>query len=103
MTATAYVVAWEDEFGMRVPAGLELHHICEHPWCVNPFHLYPATRLEHGRLHAKKLTIEDARLIRQLARPHGTLGQKRLAKLFGVSRTMIRMILRGERWLDKEE
>jgi hypothetical protein len=32
-----------------VPEGKELHHLCDHPWCVNPEHLKPVTSLEHAR------------------------------------------------------
>jgi hypothetical protein len=34
-----------------IPAGLELHHVCENKLCVNPEHLQPMTRCDHLRLH----------------------------------------------------
>ena len=102
----AYIKAWEDEFGMPVPAGMELHHICENGWCINPFHLLPQTHTEHGRLHARKLTIKDARAMRELnKRIHPETGRRlygsvKLASMYGVSRTMVRKILKGERWAE---
>ena len=34
----------------QIPAGLQLHHLCEVPACVNPDHLLPVTPAEHARL-----------------------------------------------------
>ena len=30
------------------PGDLDLHHVCENRWCVNPAHLTPLTRKEHA-------------------------------------------------------
>lgn len=32
-----------------IPEGLELDHLCRHPWCVNPDHLEPVTHQENMR------------------------------------------------------
>lgn len=31
-----------------LPNGREIHHACEHPWCVRPDHLQAVTRREHS-------------------------------------------------------
>jgi hypothetical protein len=39
---------WSYEFFKgQIPAGKELHHICENPTCVNPSHLEALTCCEH--------------------------------------------------------
>lgn len=44
----AHAVYWERANG-PVPNGMELHHLCRVPCCVNPDHLKPLTRAEHGK------------------------------------------------------
>lgn len=34
-----------------LPDDLDLHHLCGHAWCVNPWHLQPLPRKEHIALH----------------------------------------------------
>ena len=34
-----------------IPAGIRLHHECETPACVNPFHLTPTTARSHALEH----------------------------------------------------
>lgn len=48
----AHVYAYERLIGPR-PRGLDLHHTCENPGCVNPSHLEPLTRSEHVARHKK--------------------------------------------------
>jgi HNH endonuclease len=36
-----------------VPDGMELHHRCRNPLCVDPDHLEPVTHKEHAERHAK--------------------------------------------------
>jgi hypothetical protein len=43
----AHRVAYEIYVG-PVPAGMELHHVCQNKGCVNPEHLTPITRAEHS-------------------------------------------------------
>lgn len=49
----AHRYAWEQLVG-PVPDGLELHHKCENPGCVNPHHLEPLTHKEHQARHPFK-------------------------------------------------
>lgn len=48
-THKAYRVVYEA--AVRAVPGMSLHHICENPSCVNPFHLIPKTRAEHVQEH----------------------------------------------------
>ncbi len=49
-----HILAYELLIG-PVADGLELHHRCENPACVNPTHLQPLTKSAHTRLHGKPL------------------------------------------------
>lgn len=51
----AHRVAWEAMHGPVGP-GLDLHHVCENPACVNVAHLVPMTRKQHAALHALSRT-----------------------------------------------
>lgn len=42
--------AWTLLVGALDPAE-ELHHLCENPRCFNPWHLLPASKNDHSRLH----------------------------------------------------
>lgn len=50
-----------------VPAGMHLHHRCEHTLCVNPAHLEPKPPMEHLRLHLPATTAK--RLAKFAAQP----------------------------------
>lgn len=81
---------------------------CNNPLCVNPIHLYFGTQTEnqHDRKAAgtdnvgirngrSKLTGADISIIRGLT---NKIQQKKICKLFGVSRIMIRNITLGRNW-----
>lgn len=40
-----------------IPDGLELHHTCRNPPCVNPDHLQPVTHAEHMGLRRKERCV----------------------------------------------
>lgn len=44
----AHRVAYQLERG-PIPEGLELDHLCRHPWCVRPSHLEPVSHTENVR------------------------------------------------------
>lgn len=43
--------AWRLHTGEPIPEGIEIHHICQVPKCVNPLHLEALTAEEHHRRH----------------------------------------------------
>lgn len=47
----AHRYAWEHEVG-KIPIGMELHHTCENPECINVEHLILLTKADHTRLHS---------------------------------------------------
>lgn len=42
----AYRVMYEAARG-AIPSGVVCHHLCENPWCVNPWHIEVITQSEH--------------------------------------------------------
>ncbi len=93
----AYRYSWERING-QVPEGLELDHLCRHPFCVNPDHLEAVTPQENKRRGANtKLTFAKAQEIRAL-RTQG-VSVNDLAVMYGVERRTIGDVLHGRRWL----
>ncbi|CDZ92270.1 HNH endonuclease signature motif containing protein [Rhodococcus ruber] len=43
----AHRVAYETAFGVSIPAGHEIDHLCRNRTCVNPWHLEPVTHREN--------------------------------------------------------
>jgi predicted XRE-type DNA-binding protein len=83
-----------------IAVGLQLHHTCENPSCVNPYHVIAVTPGEHSRLHAK-LNFAKAAEIRRLYHKEG-LRQKEIASRFGVDQTTISCVLTSKTWKDAE-
>jgi hypothetical protein len=54
-SGTAHRWGYEHFVG-KVPEGLELDHLCNRVWCVNPKHLEPVTRAENMRRRYALLT-----------------------------------------------
>lgn len=80
-------------------AGMDIHHLCCQPACVNPVHLRALTRAEHIRLsRITRLTVDDVREIRRL----GKTGMKSLdvAARFGISKSQEQRIRSGRSWGD---
>ena len=95
-----------------IPAGLYVCHTCDNPLCVNPGHLWVGTHLDNMRDKARKgrasviygeanrnsrLTEDQVVEIRQRF-ANGGSDQQTLASEYGVARSLIGMIVRGDVW-----
>lgn len=108
----AHREAYEAEHGVGSADGVMVRHRCDTPACVNPDHLEVGTHAENmrdmdergrrviGEAHGcAKLTEDEVRTIRTIHVPrHRDLGQKALARRFGVAPTQISKIVNRERW-----
>jgi hypothetical protein len=50
-------VAMYEQFVRPVPAGMVIHHICEVPKCVAPWHLRAVTQKDHLAIHRGELEV----------------------------------------------
>jgi hypothetical protein len=109
-------VAWEMTHG-PIPEGLCVLHNCpdgDNPRCCNPGHLWLGTQLQniedmknkgrgrgkvmHGEANpAHKLTPALVEEIRQRY-AEGGIGKRKLAREYGVGKSTVVRILRGETW-----
>lgn len=100
-----------------MPSSVWVLHSCHERLCVNPRHLRAGDHISNmqdmresnrgwrgeggtranGRHKNSKLTQAQVDEIRSTHKP-GVYGQKQLAKKFGVGKTQIARILKGERW-----
>jgi hypothetical protein len=112
-TMLAHRWVFETEKG-PIPDGLYVLHHCDNPPCVNPEHLFLGThqdnmddRQRKGRTCPppptkgsacpwSRLSDADAAIIRHLA--HCDVNQPRLAKLYGISQTMVSRIKLRKAW-----
>ena len=108
----AHRVSWELHHG-PVPDGLFVLHHCDNPSCVRPDHLFLGTTFDNvhdcmskgrwpeairGESHANaKLTDDEVREIRSRYSTKDT-SCTRLAAQYGVSRSLIWLIVRRMRW-----
>lgn len=107
---------WIRERGL-IPAGLQVLHSCDEPYCKNLDHCWLGTQSENlldasrkGRLRFDragdknpnaKLTKYQVRMIRDLVRsPRNSKGytQRKLAELFQVSKSTINAAVTGATW-----
>lgn len=108
----AHVYSWELYVGHSLPknVGIEVCHKCDHPYCVNPNHLFLGTVLDNtedkvnkGRqakgekLPQSKLNDNQIREIKTLYTTKQYTVQQLVSK-FSVVRTTITSILRGKNW-----
>jgi hypothetical protein len=98
--------------GITIEPGMEVCHRCDNPSCVNPDHLFVGSHADNmadmrskgraaqpkGELHGEsKLTTKDVVAIRTMYRP-GVVSHLQLARLFGVSKRLIQMVIHREAW-----
>jgi hypothetical protein len=102
--------SWKLHFGEPSPKLMVCHH-CDNPRCVRPDHLFLGTQLENMRDAAAKkrlkaptgnatLTEDQVREIRR-ADANG-IKSKVLARVYGVTYTAIRFIVRRDTWAHVE-
>jgi hypothetical protein len=124
-TISAHRLAYIAAFG-SIPPGLSVLHRCDTKLCVNPKHLYLGTAKDNardavergqiatGQRHGSKtkpericrgsrkpnakLTAEQVQEIRDIYKPRPTLDE--LAERYGVTRSAISRIVRGESYAD---
>lgn len=107
-------VAWTLANG-TIPTGLFVCHRCDQKLCVRPDHLFIGTALDNNRDRQRKhrsadvrgerhprrkLTNTEVLQIRQLGSPGrlNGLNHYALARQFGVSRSLIGLILNKQNW-----
>lgn len=110
----AHRVAWEVAYGEIPPDSLCILHQCDTPSCCNPDHLFPGTRVENNRDKTakgrnvvipqrgssnpmSKLNAEQVMEIRKLY-SSGSHTTMTLGKKFGVTFSLIAMIVRRDVW-----
>ena len=118
---SAHRIAYAIAYG-PIALGAVIRHACDNPTCVNPSHLMSGTQKEniHDMLDRErftpprgekngqvKLTDTKVREIRERygtdkpkrgPRPSGTVRMQDLANEYGVSLTLIHMIIKRARW-----
>jgi len=85
---------YEQTFGVRVPPGLQMDHLCKVKPCINPDHLEPVTPGENTR-RANKLTVDDVREIRQLS--DAGVSQRKIGRMFGIGQPAVSRIAAHKR------
>ena len=103
---TSHRISWEFVNG-PIPKGQVIRHTCDNRRCVNPAHMELGHQRENvrdvwiRRRRSTKLTIEQAREIREraLSGPRG-IGQE-LAAEFGCSVHTVSNIKLGKQWLEE--
>lgn len=106
----AHQYSWQLFAGRPAPPGARVCHKCDHPYCVNPAHLFLGTTSDNNRdrdqkgRQAKgetqgkvKLTEEKVREIRKLYAT-GEYTKQQLADLFSVVRSVIYGIVNNKSW-----
>jgi hypothetical protein len=104
------------KLGRPIKTGLHALHECDNPCCVNPDHLWEGTFSDNMKDMAlkkrhfypsgesnpsSKLTTEQVIAIRN--RANRGEKQRRLAREYGISRTLVRLIKRGTAWAHLQE
>jgi len=106
----AHRFAWEYCSGRTILDQHQVLHACDNPSCVNPHHLYMGTHTDNMRDRTQrkrtargeetgraKLTAEQVLRVRAMYQT-GWHSQLDLARKFGISRSGIGYVVRGESW-----
>ena len=106
----AHRAAWEAANGREVPRGLVVAHDCDRPSCVNEEHLDAKSQPDNiadrqrrdrqakgSRNGRSKLTEEQVAAAKRML-ADGTAPDARIARMLGVSKSVVRDIRRGKTW-----
>jgi hypothetical protein len=108
-TVPAHVFAWEQANGRRVIPGMDVCHRCDNPPCVNPACLFEGTRSDNVQDMLAKVRgaqgeaapqhrLKAVQVIEIRNRYAAGEPSTRLAAEYGMARSTIGNIVRGERW-----
>lgn len=113
LTYKAHVYSWHLFMGRKPAKGyweLFVCHKCDHPWCVNPAHLFPGTAKDNAddmvsknrRSRGEdrplaKLTDEKVKDIRSKWKI-GNYSCQELAMEYGVTKATIEAVINGKTW-----
>ena len=107
----AHRIAWKLSYG-NIPTGLQVCHHCDNPPCVRIDHLFLGTakdncddkemkgrgKRSHGEANPKSKTTEaEVRRMREMY-ASGGWSFRRLASLFGLTKTVVEKIIHRQRW-----
>lgn len=110
----AHRAAWEVAHG-PIPSGMYVCHTCDNPLCCNPSHLFLGTNADNQRdavrkgrqvgpprlrgeaVYGARLTDDAVRAMRSL-NTQGTYSYRQLGERFGISKSQVGKILRGQFW-----
>lgn len=93
-------LAWEAFNAKPIPVGFFVLHTCDNPCCFNPNHLYAGTLKQNAQdrrnrkgldSYARKIPLDEVPKILVSTSPANTLAEK-----YGVTRTRILQLWRGE-------
>lgn len=107
-----WVYAQQHGLSREQMVGVVVRHTCDNPRCVNPAHLVAGTQadnvqdmIDRGRIARNeqkgeqcKLTAEQVNYIKANCVPRSrTVGCVQMAERFGVSHSLVKAIMRGEK------
>lgn len=76
---------WEEAYGMEVPKGYSLHHICHNRACCNLDHLVCLSNSEHAKLHNKERYSSRKEYAHAYWLEHPEITGTALGEMFNVS------------------
>lgn len=96
---TPYRLVYELVFGEKIPKNMVVRHKCDNPICCNPHHIELGTHIENMRDMKERnrhgLPAIAVKAIRKLLKA-GQKTHEEIAALYGVERSTIGRIARGE-------
>lgn len=106
----AHQYSWQLFSGRPVPPGIQVCHKCDHPYCVNPNHLFLGTTKDNTqdrhekcrdargeKIGSSKMNEEKVKEIRELY-VTGNYTQDQLSNLYGVVQSVISSIVLEKTW-----